>query len=114
VKQANHPKPRKATLSVQYVVRKKDEVDELKKRFDEFTKLCTVFDYSPQGDVPVVLSLDSDGSLSVNLDPSCEIAFHDMTSVVGVVYNVGYTKFCFKGNKAVKVRIAVMGPPDGD
>lgn len=108
-------KPRKAPLSVQYVVRAKEEVDDLKHRFEDFLKVCNIFDRATKGDIPVILSQDPETkTLAVNLDPSCEIAFHDLTTVVGVVYNIGETKFVFKGGTSVKIRIGIMGPEDGD
>ena len=108
-------KPRKAPLNISYVVKTKEQVDVLKQKFEAFLKLCTIFDRAKTGSIPVVLSEDpADKTLSVNLDPACEIRFHDLTTVVGVVYNIGCTKFVFKGGDSVKVRIGVMGPEDGE
>ena len=108
-------KPRKAPLSVSYVVKQKEEVDVLKRQFEDFLKLCNIYDHASKGDIPVVLSQDPvTKTLSVNLDPACEIAFHDLTTVVGVASNIGQTKFVFKGGSSVTVRIGIMGPEDED
>ena len=113
----NEPKrkPRKAALSIQYIVRTKDQVDEMKAAFDNFLKRCTIFDrgLASSGEIPVILSQDQETkSLSVNLDPVCEVAVHDFDSVVSVIYNIGEIKVTFKGGSHVKVRIGVMGPED--
>ncbi len=106
-------KARKAPLGVSYVVKSKDQVDDLKARFDLFLKRCDILDRGKgNSEVPVILSQDAENkSLSVNLDASCEVVIRDMAEVQKVSYSIGDILIAFK-DTVVRVRIGVMGPED--
>lgn len=114
----NRNKPRKAELNLQYVVRTKDQVDEMKAAFATFQKRCTIYDRATKrpdsnNEVPVILSQDpATKCLSINLDPSCEVAVHELQDVVSVVYNIGELTIMLKGGEQFKIRVGVMGPED--
>jgi hypothetical protein len=114
----NRNKPRKAELSVQYVVRTKDQVDPMKVAFANFQKRCTIFDRAPKrpdsnNEVPVILSEGSTPKcLSINLDPACEVAVHELEDVVSIVHSIGDMLITLKGGEQFKVRVGVMGPED--
>mgnify|MGYP001468042002 CR=1 FL=1 len=104
---------RRASLGVSYVVKNKDQVDDLKSRFDLFLKRCDILDRGKgSNEVPVILSQDAESkSLSVNLDASCEVVIRDMAEVQKVAYSIGDILITFK-DTVVRVRVGVMGPED--
>lgn len=102
----------KAILSIQYVVHKKEQVDDLKARFDAFMKRCDIYDRGPDAGlpIPVILAQEPDTkTLVINLDPSCEVAVYDFESLAAVVHDVNELKFVFKGGNIVKIRVSMMG-----
>ena len=107
------PRPRKAELSVRYVVRNKDEVDNLKARFAEFTKRCDVFDTAGQENkVPCILAMDADEkTINVNLDASCEVVLRDFGDIRTVTYGIGSITLDL-GITRVCVKIGIMGPEE--
>ena len=107
-------KPKKTPLSVSYVVKKKEQVDELKAMFNVFLTRCEILDLG-NGDteLPVILSQSMDTkSMGVNLDPSCQVVIKSFDGIKRVHYNIGEIALEFDDGQLIKVRIGVMGPED--
>jgi hypothetical protein len=105
-------KARKAELSVQYVVRTKEEVDDLKERFVRFLKCAEIRDKGTSGDIPIILSKHMEFGLSVNLDPACEVTISDLSNFKQISYGIGEINLRFNDDNLIKVRIGIMGPEE--
>ncbi len=107
------PCPRKAELSIRYVVRNKDEVDNRKSRFAEFTNRCDVYDTAGhENKLPCILAMDYDEkTINVNLDASCEVILRNFSDIKHVTYGIGSMTLDL-GLTRVCVKVGIMGPEE--
>lgn len=80
--------PQKAELLVKYVVRNKNEIDEIQSRFQDFMSRCDVWNTWNEVDaIPAIISMAADGkTLNVVFGDSCKIVVRDLKDVKRFTY----------------------------